>query len=195
MTSDRKAQANRTNAQNSTGPKTACGKARAARNARRLGLSLSVLGDPVLSDQVAVLTHKIAGETSDANIFELARRVAEAQIDLQRVRQARHRFFFDRLNGLGHARSQKKASDPNFAIVDPPEFATILCSAPRRLKQSIATSGGHYHAAGLLFAHSMLSGRIGIIPIETKTIFGRTKPISVRKTKFLSARTAMRRIH
>ena len=94
MTSDRKAQANRTNAQNSTGPKTACGKARAARNARRLGLSLSVLGDPVLSDQVAVLTHKIAGETSDGNIFELARRVAEAQIDLQRVRQARHRFFF-----------------------------------------------------------------------------------------------------
>jgi hypothetical protein len=71
MTSERNAQANRANARKSTGPKTARGKARAARNARRLGLSLSVLGDPMISDQVAVLTRKIAGETSDTNIFEL----------------------------------------------------------------------------------------------------------------------------
>ena len=67
---ERKAQANRANARKSTGPKTPCGKARAAGNARRFGLSLSVLADPMLSDQVAVLTRKIAGETSDANIVE-----------------------------------------------------------------------------------------------------------------------------
>jgi hypothetical protein len=27
--------------------------------------------------------------------------------------------------------------------------------------QWTGTSGGHYHAAGLLFAHSMLGGKIG----------------------------------
>jgi hypothetical protein len=96
MTSKRKAQANRANARKSTGPKTARGKARATGNARRLGLSLSVLTDPVLFEQVAALTRRIAGEASDGNSFELARRIAEAQIDLQRVRQARHQFFADR---------------------------------------------------------------------------------------------------
>jgi hypothetical protein len=70
MTSERKAQANRANARKSTGPKTPRGKARAAGNARRLGLSLSVLADPMLSDQVAALTRAIAGQASDGNSFE-----------------------------------------------------------------------------------------------------------------------------
>ena len=61
------------------------GKAHAARKARRLGLSLSVLADPVLRDQVAVFTREIAAEASDGNVLELARRVAEAQIDLQTI--------------------------------------------------------------------------------------------------------------
>ena len=124
MTSERKAQANRANARKSTGPKTARGKARTARNARRLGLSLSVLADPMLSDQVAAITRAIAGNARDGNRFELARRIAEAQIDLQRVRQARHQFFADRLQG--HPRSPKKASGPNSLSLDQHEFATLL---------------------------------------------------------------------
>jgi hypothetical protein len=85
MSSERKSRANKANARKSTGPKTPRGKMRAARNARRLGLSVPVLADPVLSDQVAALTRAIAGEISDGNNFELARRIAEAQIDVQRV--------------------------------------------------------------------------------------------------------------
>ena len=118
MTSERKAQSNRANARKSTGPRTPRGKAHAARNARRLGLSLSVLADPVLSDQVAVLTREIVGEASDGNIRELARRVAEAQIDLQRVRQARHQFLSTRLKRPGRA-SSSPAPDPH-------ELANIL---------------------------------------------------------------------
>jgi hypothetical protein len=76
MTSERKAQANRDNARKSTCPKTPRGKVRAARNARRLGLSVPVLADPVLCEQVAMLTREIAGETSNDNIRELARRIA-----------------------------------------------------------------------------------------------------------------------
>lgn len=98
MTSPRKIQANRANARASTGPRTAPGRARAARNARRHGLSLSVFADPVLSEQVEALAREIAGESTRDDIYELARRVAEPQIDLQRVRYARHQFLADRLN-------------------------------------------------------------------------------------------------
>jgi hypothetical protein len=52
VTSARKIQANRSNARASTGPKTVRGRARAARNALRHGLSLPVYSDSVLSEEV-----------------------------------------------------------------------------------------------------------------------------------------------
>lgn len=93
MTSAQKIRANRANAQASTGPRTAQGKARIARNARRHGLSLSVISDPVLSEQVEVLARKIAGEAANEEIYQCACRIAEAQIDLQRIRYARHQLL------------------------------------------------------------------------------------------------------
>ena len=98
MTSPRKIQANRANARASTGPKTAPGRARAARNARRHGLSLSVFADPTQSEQAETIAREIAGEPPSDGIYQLARRVAKAQIDLQRARYARHQFLSDRLN-------------------------------------------------------------------------------------------------
>jgi hypothetical protein len=65
------------------GPTTAQGKTRAARNAHRHGLNRSVFADPVLSQQVEMMAAEIAGETVDDEIYELARRVAEAQIECQ----------------------------------------------------------------------------------------------------------------
>jgi hypothetical protein len=93
MTSVQKIKANRVNARASTGPKTTQGKARAAQNARRHGLSLSVISDPVLSEEVEALAREIAGEAADKEIYQLARRIAETQIDLRRVRHARHQLF------------------------------------------------------------------------------------------------------
>ena len=90
MTSERKRQANRANAQASTGPKTANGKKRSAVNARRHGLNVSVLHDPLLAKEVEVLARRLAGPTASPEILFYARRVAEAQIDLQRVRACRH---------------------------------------------------------------------------------------------------------
>ena len=89
MTSDGKVKANRANARASTGPKTTQGRARAARNALRHGLSLPVQSDPVLYQEVETLTREIAGTDANAEFQELARRVAEAQIDIRRVRYAR----------------------------------------------------------------------------------------------------------
>jgi len=90
MTSTRKINANRANAQASTGPRTRLGKVRAALNARRHGLSLSVSSNPVLAEQVKALARKFAGTSSNPDICELAHDVAEAQIDLVRIRTARH---------------------------------------------------------------------------------------------------------
>ena len=90
MTSTRKIKANRANAQASTGPRTGQGKACSALNARRHGLSLSVTSNPVLAEQVETLAREFVGRSSDPEIGELAHDLAEAQIDLIRIRWARH---------------------------------------------------------------------------------------------------------
>jgi len=98
LTSERKIRANRANARASTGPRTARGRTRAARNALRHALSLPVCSIPALSEEVQALAREIAGPGANAETQELARRVAEAQIDLRRVRYARHQFLSDTLS-------------------------------------------------------------------------------------------------
>jgi hypothetical protein len=103
VTSERKIRANRANARASTGPKTGQGRARSARNALRHGLSLPVFSDRALSEEVEALAREIAGLGANTEIQELARQIAEAQIDLRRVRDARHQI-------LSHV-----LSDPHYA--------------------------------------------------------------------------------
>jgi hypothetical protein len=98
LTSERKIRANRANARASTGPRTTWGRTRAARNALRHALSLPVCSIPALSEEVQALAREIAGPSANAETQELARRVAEAQIDLRRVRYARHQFLSDTLS-------------------------------------------------------------------------------------------------
>jgi hypothetical protein len=93
LTSDRQQCANRANAKSSTGPKTAAGKARAAQNAFRHGLNVSVLSDPLLAPEVEGMAHEICGSDADAETLEWARRIAEAQVDLNRVRITRRQLI------------------------------------------------------------------------------------------------------
>ena len=93
MISVHKVNANRTNARASTGPRTAAGKARVARNALRHGLSLPVSADPRLAAEVKALARAITGEGANGELQQLAIRIAEAQIDLVRIRRARHRLL------------------------------------------------------------------------------------------------------
>ena len=88
MTSAHKLRANRANSLRSTGPKTAKGRAIAARNARRHGLRIPVLSDPAMSAEVDTMAQRIASDASP-ELVELARHVAEAEIDVIRVRRAR----------------------------------------------------------------------------------------------------------
>jgi len=89
VSSTKKLWANRANARASTGPRTAKGKARAAQNARRHGLNLPVVFDSVLSRRAEALARKIVGKAGNNEVYQLAHRIAEAQTDLIRIRQAR----------------------------------------------------------------------------------------------------------
>ncbi len=71
-----------------TGPRTAAGKARSAQNARRHGLCAPVRNS-VLDAEAAAAAAAIAGEHSCPHLHALARRIADAQIDLRRVRAER----------------------------------------------------------------------------------------------------------
>ena len=97
MTSPRKLEANRANAQASTGPRTPQGKGRSAQNARRHGLSLSVLSDPLLAKDAEQLAHRMVGEEASLALLGPARRAAEAQTDLTRIRKARRDLFVQKL--------------------------------------------------------------------------------------------------
>jgi hypothetical protein len=89
MTSAAKIDANRRNAKFSTGPKSARGRARAAQNARRHGLSVPIAADPKLSAEVQAVVQKIANGKVDPNVRACADRVAQAHIDLNRIRKVK----------------------------------------------------------------------------------------------------------
>ncbi len=89
MTSERTTRANRRNAQASTGPRTAAGKARSGQNAQKHGLS-AVDPSPEVKAEISALAVLIAGDhASDPVILEAAQAVAEAQIQVQRVKTFR----------------------------------------------------------------------------------------------------------
>jgi hypothetical protein len=98
MISARKLSANRENARASTGPRTQAGKTRAGRNALRHGLALSALVDPVRKPELDLLAREIDGDCEDAQLHELAYRIAAAQADLVRVRNVRHDIIATALN-------------------------------------------------------------------------------------------------
>jgi hypothetical protein len=90
------------NPHRSTGPRTAAGKARAARNARRHGLTLAAFCDPTATPDIAAAARAIAGTDGDPRRYALAVRVAEAQIDLIRVRRARRDLLASAVNPSKH---------------------------------------------------------------------------------------------
>jgi hypothetical protein len=58
-----------------------------------LVLSLSVSLDPEWSKGVQALAREIAGADASEEVQDLTREVAEAQIDLRRAREMRHKFL------------------------------------------------------------------------------------------------------
>jgi hypothetical protein len=90
------------NAGLSAGPRTPAGKSRSAKSALRHDLSLPIVSDPIFSEEVETLAREIAVMDASPEMQELARRISEVQMDLCRVRCARHQLL------------SKALSDPDY---------------------------------------------------------------------------------
>jgi len=125
MTSDRKIRANRANARASTGRKTTQGRIHSGRNALRHGLSRPVHSNQGLFEEIETLAREIAGPDASPEVHKLARLIAEAQIDLGRVRHARHQLLSQALR------------DPNYDVRE--ETRVKLAAMMRHLLRANVT--------------------------------------------------------
>jgi hypothetical protein len=89
MASERQIAANRRNARKSTGPRSGAGKNRSSCNAYRHGLTVSITSSEGFAKQLDKLAREIAGNTEDPILLERARAIAQAELDLARVRRAK----------------------------------------------------------------------------------------------------------
>ena len=93
MTSERQRAANRLNAQKSTGPRGEAGKRASRRNALRHGLATAVSAELGADVEIAQLADAIVEEAARWDLRPYAVRIAEAEIDLRRIRHARKRWL------------------------------------------------------------------------------------------------------
>ena len=80
MASERQIAANRRNARKSTG---------ASGNAYRYGLTMNITSTAAFAKQLDKLARNIAGDSEVAMVLERARAIAQAELDLARVRRAK----------------------------------------------------------------------------------------------------------
>jgi len=93
MTFDRKADSNRKNSQKSTGPRSDSGRRRGGRNALRHGLAVASELTHPLPTRSSSLERGLVTVYGGKTAGELARRVAEAEMDLLRIRKLRAERF------------------------------------------------------------------------------------------------------
>jgi hypothetical protein len=89
MASEKQIAANRKNAQKSTGPKSAAGRLKSSRNAYRHGLSLPLHLDHATTAKADAIARALAQDQADEEKLAAAADVAQAQLELLRIRAAR----------------------------------------------------------------------------------------------------------
>ena len=106
MATERQIIANRANAKRSTGPKTKRGRQASSRNASRHGLSSSKVDRSLSTESAIVAETLVDGGASEPQVIA-ARQVAEAHINVLRVRAVRAALLASldqHACGLGHLR-------------------------------------------------------------------------------------------
>ncbi len=112
----RAGRADRADAHARGGARTPGGKARSARNAMRHGLSLPVVADPATTAEIAALTRRMS-PAANAEIGELAYAVAQAQVDLIRIRRARQDLVATTFTHLAAAEDAVDLDNPSAALL------------------------------------------------------------------------------
>jgi hypothetical protein len=105
--------ANRRNARKSTGPRTTAGKCRASRNALRHGLAARTFQDPAVGIEAEQLARALAGQHAGAFRLEQMRIIAEMELQLTRVRNARAMLMKDLAHAHHTLDAQKPAAEIN----------------------------------------------------------------------------------
>lgn len=111
MVSQRRLGANRENAKKSTGPRTTAGQKRASRNSFRHGLSVPLRSADFIK-RLDKLARRIAGKDAGAIVLNIAYSIAEAHLELVRVRQTKTAAI-NYIHGYGALRSSLPV-DPDF---------------------------------------------------------------------------------
>jgi hypothetical protein len=99
-----------------------------------------------LSQDVAELTREIAGSNPSRELYALARRVAEAQIDLRRVRHARYDLLSSAVKDPDYESPSKSRTKANCGRQlatkreRPQKFASILSDMARHGHGSLRTT-------------------------------------------------------
>jgi hypothetical protein len=95
--------ANRRNARRSTGPRSGVGKRRSSQNAYRHGLSAGMSAHAEYAKDIEMLAGKIAKQSTDVVVLECARTIADAEIDLARIRRLKVALI-SHVNALGEVK-------------------------------------------------------------------------------------------
>ena len=93
MASEKQLRANRENAKKSTGPKTVAGRARSSRNTFRHGLSLPLTLNAETAEKAELIRQMLVSDQAAAAQGLAAFEVAEAQLDLSRIRNVRKKMM------------------------------------------------------------------------------------------------------
>jgi len=147
MASERQLTANRRNAANSSGPRSAGGKKRASQNAYRHGLAAAIPLAPQFAAEIERLAGKMLEGRDSPIAHAYARSVAERSVEIARVRHAKVALI-ETIVAFG-AEDLQPALDPNAApdliLTDPrnrgvrpdtavPGVAAPAPSAPQQLE-------------------------------------------------------------
>jgi hypothetical protein len=139
-----RANSNRRNARRSTGPKSAAGKAKVAKNALRHGLAIPARLDSALSQEIEELAELIAGRNVAPYLLDCSQRVAEAQIDLRRIRRVRLSAWSKvetgelRQGGVSPEISQASPGSDSFGAAELNTFAKQLLRLDRYERRALS---------------------------------------------------------
>jgi hypothetical protein len=118
---------------------------------KRHGLSIPVHSDPALSEEVERLALEIAGTAAFAELKDLARAVAEAEVDLRRVRYVRHQLLCNALADaslLGNDPALQDATLQHYKV--PPNWQPF-CSGRNSYLRQTGMRSAHFPAASTPF--------------------------------------------